>query len=171
MPNKPKNKNQGPLVGLSVRQAQLNRRFGAEVVAITRHGSEQSPGAFLQDLVLRGGDVLILAVDAAFDAAAHRDLRKEVSDIEAVATDREREYVTGLRITKRGGLAGKTLASAGLLGVNGVRLLAIDRAVGGGMLRFGADGATSSTGGGGAAAEAEQHSPAASVVLDGGDVC
>lgn len=169
--NKPKNKNQGPLVGLSVRQAQLNRRFGAEVVAITRHGSEQSPGAFLQDLVLRGGDVLILAVDAAFDAAAHRDLRKEVSDIEAVATDREREYVTGLRITKRGGLAGKTLASAGLLGVNGVRLLAIDRAVGGGTLRFGADGATSSTGGGGAAAEAEQHASAASVVLDGGDVC
>ena len=171
MQNKPKNKNQGPLVGLSVRQAQLNRRFGAEVVAITRHGSEQSPGAFLQDLVLRGGDVLILAVDAAFDAAAHRDLRKEVSDIEAVATDREREYVTGLRITKRGGLAGKTLASAGLLGVNGVRLLAIDRAVGGGTLRFGADGATSSTGGGGAAAEAEQHASAASVVLDGGDVC
>ena len=160
-----------------MRQAALNKRFGAEVVAITRHGSEQSPGAFLQDLVLRGGDVLILAVDAAFDAAASnlKDFRKEVSDVEAVATDREREFVTGLRITKRGGLAGKTLATAGLLGVNGVRLLAIDRAVGGGTLRFGADGETSSSSAAGAgssaAASAEQHSSAASVVLDAGDVC
>lgn len=85
-----------------------------------------------------------------------------------MATDREREYVTGLRITKRGGLAGKTLATAGLLGVNGVRLLAIDRAVGGGTLRFGADGQTSSATGG---AADEQHASAASVVLDGGDVC
>ena len=124
-------------------------------------------------MVLRGGDVLILAVDSAFDASSsqNRDLRKEVSDIEAVATDREREYVTGLRVTKRGGLAGKTLATAGLLGVNGVRLLAIDRAVGGGTLRFGADGETSVTGAGGSGAGAEQHASAASVVLDGGDVC
>lgn len=82
--------------------------------------------------------------------------------------------MTGLRITKRGGLAGKTLALAGLLGVNGVRLLAIDRAVGGGTLRFGADGETtsSSASGSAASASAEQHaSSAASVVLDGGDVC
>ena len=74
MIKKKKKKHKGPLIGLTVRQAQLNKRFGAEVVAITRHGSEQSPGAFLQDLVLRGGDVLILAVDSSFDAAAHKDV-------------------------------------------------------------------------------------------------
>lgn len=158
-----------PLVGLTVREAALNKRFGAEVISISRHGSSQGQPGFLQDLVLRGGDVLVLAVDASFDAAAHKDLKKELSDVEAVAVDREREFVTGLRITKRGGLAGRTLATAGLLGVNGVRLLAIDRAVGGGTLRFGADGETSVPSVGPGAAK-EEPTSAASVVLDAGDV-
>lgn len=118
----------GPLDGVRVTHAATAAPVlaGGDVVAVSRYGADAAPG-LLADHVLADGDVVVLSLPAEFSTRA-KPFRAALRDAETIPRDRQRTYVTALRVVKGGGLAGKRLGDTDLLTVMDVKLLAIDRA-------------------------------------------
>lgn len=117
------NKN-SDLIGKQVRESRIARRFAARVLAIKRGKQAVSPP--LSDVVLQAGDVLVLSADEGLDMTA-KEFKAEFKNARNVSAEQEKEYVTGMRVLKRSKVADKTLGEAGLTGVNGLTVVAINR--------------------------------------------
>lgn len=117
-------KKDAPLIGTSIKGAGFRGRFGAAVVGVRRAATPLSTR--FGDVVLAPGDVLVLAVGPTFagDAPEFRanfDRARSVADATAAA------FSTSLSIPPRSKLAGKTIQQAGLRGVQGLYLFALER--------------------------------------------
>lgn len=115
------------IVGCRVSDSRIKERFSAQVVAIKR-GAEALPPADmkLNDLVLDVGDVLVLVADDNLELK-DKPFRALFKDVRVVDSTQEKEYMTGMRVQDRARMIGKTLGEAGLTGVNGLVVVAIDR--------------------------------------------
>ena len=116
----------GLLDGVRVRDAAAAAPAlaGGDVVAVSRYGADTVPG-LLAEHVLADGDVVVLSLPG--DAATRgRAFKAALRDAETIPRDRQRQYVTALRVIKGGGLAGRRLGDTDLLTMLDVKLLAID---------------------------------------------
>lgn len=83
-----------PLVGQTIREAEIRTRYGAVVIAVHRHG-ERVAGK-IGDIVLRPGDTLLLEAEPGF-ARRHRDSHEFhlLSELEGSAAPRhERAWIS-----------------------------------------------------------------------------
>ena len=117
-----------PLAGTTIRDAGFRSRFGAAVIAVKRAPSTLH--CRFGDVELRPGDVLVLATGAAFAGAGAPEFRanfRGATPVDGGAV--RREFTTALTLPKGSGLAGKTIEEAGLRGIAGLFLFAVDRTV------------------------------------------
>uniref|UniRef100_A0A061S8X4 Sodium sulfate co-transporter n=1 Tax=Tetraselmis sp. GSL018 TaxID=582737 RepID=A0A061S8X4_9CHLO len=113
------------LVGNSIRQVGFRGKINASVVAVLRGGS-RVPGK-LGNIVLEANDRVLLDVPDSFDRFADA-VKANFQDVEPVK-DEAREFMAPM-VVDNGNLAGKTIQQAGLRGLPGLFLVAIDRVSG-----------------------------------------
>ena len=80
----------GALDGVTVRESGIGARFGADIVSLTRYGSEQRPGR-LADVRLRAGDQGVLAVPAPYEHKGDRAFAAAFSEAAPLAEGAERQ--------------------------------------------------------------------------------
>lgn len=114
-----------PVAGVSVRDARFRDRFGAAVVGMQR--AREPVVARFGDVELTAGDVLVLAAGPAFDPRSD-DVAANFDAITPLSTGVDRTFSTALAVPPGSRLAGRTVQGAGLRGVQGLYLFAIERA-------------------------------------------
>lgn len=111
------------LIGRSIRDIGFRGRFDAAVIAVKRNDVKQS--GRLGDLVLAKGDILVLATGPSFDPK-NADFAKNFKRVKFLDKAVQREYTTAMKVVGST-VAGKTIQSAGLRGINGLFLFEIHR--------------------------------------------
>ena len=115
-----------PLAGTTIRDAGFRSRFGAAVIAVKR--ARSTLHCSFGNVELRPGDVLVLATGAAFVGVGAPEFRanfRGATPVDGGAV--RREFTTALVLPRGSGLAGKTIEEAGLRGIAGLFLFAVDR--------------------------------------------
>mmetsp|Transcript_1987 Transcript_1987/g.5008 ORF Transcript_1987/g.5008 Transcript_1987/m.5008 type:complete len:991 (+) Transcript_1987:265-3237(+) len=114
------------LIGHSIRQVGFRGKLNASVIAVIRDGV-RVPGK-LGDIVLAAEDKIIMDVSDQFDrySSVLQSNFKGMSFAESEA----REFMAPMVVVSSSALVGKTIQQAGLRGLPGLFLVAIDRANG-----------------------------------------
>lgn len=114
------------LLGRAIRDVNF-RRFRTVVVAIKR-GNARQDGP-LNDVVLAPGDVLIMDTEPLFDRV-DPDFTANFEQDHFVKDGTAKEFVIGVLVRRGSDATGKTLSGAGLRGVPGLYIIALDRETG-----------------------------------------
>jgi len=80
----------GALDGVTVRESGIGARFGADIVSLTRYGSEQRPGR-LADVRLKAGDRVVLAVPAPYEHRGDKPFAAAFAEAAPLAEGAERQ--------------------------------------------------------------------------------
>ncbi|XP_024365164.1 probable sodium/sulfate cotransporter 3 [Physcomitrium patens] len=112
------------IIGKTLDQIDFRKRFDVAVLGLKR-GETHQPGP-LSEMVVNANDVLVLLGDNE-EVLQKPEVKAVFKDVEKLDEALEKEYLTGMKVTNRFKGVGKTVYDAGLRGINGLTLLAIDR--------------------------------------------
>ncbi|GMH35609.1 hypothetical protein BSKO_03477 [Bryopsis sp. KO-2023] len=118
---------EGLIVGKSIRDIGFRRRFHAAIVAVSR-GGQRIPGK-LGDIVLQGGDVIVMDAGQEFDESSE-DVEANLHHMGSAGSKSEREFMVAMEVAKGGPIENCSIEKAGLRGLPQLFLVEIERVTG-----------------------------------------
>ncbi|KAG0576466.1 hypothetical protein KC19_5G082400 [Ceratodon purpureus] len=112
------------IIGQTVGQIDFRKRFDVAVLGLKR-GDTHQPGR-ISEMTVNAGDIVVLMAESQ-EVLQKPELKVVFKDIEQLDEALEKEYLTGMRVTSKFKGVGKNVHDAGLRGINGLTIVAIDR--------------------------------------------
>lgn len=116
------------IAGKTVGEVDFRKLFDVALLGVKR--SERHELGRISEITITAGDVLVLLAESD-DVLLKPEFREVFREVEHLNEALEKEYLTGMRVTRKFKGVGKSVHDAGLRGINGLSIVAIDRQSGG----------------------------------------